>query len=83
MMCSGPLRRGVGCSEGLGQGFGRHAQGLLPLLGAHDFVVIAERNSDKSVAQFILTLASLGNVRTTTIHAFTEAQFKKIVGALK
>jgi len=52
-------------------------------LGAHDFVVIAERNSDKSVAQFILTLASLGNVRTTTIHAFTEAQFKKIVGALK
>ena len=52
-------------------------------MGAHDFVVIAESNSDKSVAQFILTLASLGNVRTTTIHAFTEAKFKKIVGALK
>jgi uncharacterized protein with GYD domain len=52
-------------------------------MGDHDFVVIAESNSDESVAQFILTLGSLGNVRTTTIHAFTEAQFRKIVGVLK
>lgn len=39
-------------------------------MGAHDVAVIAESNSDESVAQFILTLGSLGNVRTTTIHAF-------------
>jgi uncharacterized protein with GYD domain len=51
-------------------------------MGAFDFVSIAESGSDVSIAQFVLALGSRGNVRTTTLHAFPEAQFRKIVAEL-
>ena len=37
---------------------------------------------DEVVAKFALAAGSLGNVRTTTLKAFTEAEFRKIVAAL-
>ncbi len=51
-------------------------------MGAYDLVVIVEAPSDEVVAKFVLTLGALGNVRTTTLKAFTEAEFGEIVGAL-
>lgn len=51
-------------------------------MGAYDFVSIAEASSDESVAEFVLTLGARGFVRTTTLHAFPEAQYRKIIGAL-
>jgi uncharacterized protein with GYD domain len=34
------------------------------------------------MTQFALATGSLGNVRTTTLTAFTEAEFRDIVAAL-
>lgn len=51
-------------------------------MGAYDIVIVAEAPSDEVVAKFSLAAGSLGNVRTTTLKAFTEAEFRKIVGAL-
>lgn len=51
-------------------------------MGAYDIVIVAEAPSDEVVAKFSLAAASLGNVRTTTLKAFTEAEFRKIVGTL-
>jgi uncharacterized protein with GYD domain len=51
-------------------------------MGAYDIVIVAEAPNDEVIAKFALAAGSLGNVRTTTLKAFTEAEFRKIVAAL-
>lgn len=50
--------------------------------GQYDAVVIAEATDDTAMAKVSLALGSRGNVRTETLRAFTEEEFRKIVGAL-
>ena len=50
--------------------------------GAYDMVVVAEAPDDATMAKFNLTLAMGGNVRTTTLKAFPEDQYRKIIGGL-
>ena len=49
-------------------------------LGQYDFVTISEFPDDASAAKAVLTLASGGNVRTETLKAFSEAEYRKILG---
>jgi uncharacterized protein with GYD domain len=51
-------------------------------VGAHDIVLTLDAPDDKTVARFALAVGSLGNVRTTTLKAFTEAEFRDIVHGL-
>jgi uncharacterized protein with GYD domain len=51
-------------------------------MGGHDFVAIADASSDEAMAKFILALGARGNVRTTTLKAFTESQYRNIVASL-
>ncbi len=51
-------------------------------MGAYDLVVLAEAPDDEAVAKFALAVCSRGNVRTTTLKAFTESEFKTIIGSL-
>lgn len=51
-------------------------------LGTYDIVTVAEAPSDEVVTKFLLTLASAGNVRTTTLKAFAEADYRKIIAGL-
>ena len=51
-------------------------------LGSYDIVVVAEAPSDEAIARFVLAVSSLGNVRTTTLKAFPEAEYRKIVAGL-
>ena len=50
--------------------------------GSYDAVVFAEAPSDEVVARFSLAIGSLGNVRTETLRAFTEDEYRKMVSAL-
>lgn len=50
--------------------------------GQYDAVVIAEAPDATTIAKVSLALGSRGNVRTETLRAFTEDEFRKIVGAL-
>jgi len=52
------------------------------VMGEYDIVVISEAPNDETVAKVSLALASKGNVRTQTMRAFTEAEFRKIVESL-
>jgi uncharacterized protein with GYD domain len=52
------------------------------VMGKHDMVVVAEAPSDEAVAQFILSLAGKGNVRSTTMKAFSEAEYRSIMQSL-
>jgi uncharacterized protein with GYD domain len=51
-------------------------------IGASDMVVIADAPDDTTMAKFSLMLAMGGNVRTTTMKAFPEDAYRKIIGAL-
>ena len=50
--------------------------------GTCDMVVICEAPDDDTMARFNLTLAMGGNVRTTTLKAFDEAAYRRIIAAL-
>lgn len=51
-------------------------------IGAHDMTVILDAPDDETIAKFVLTLGSGGNVRTTTLKAFSEATYRQIIGSL-
>ena len=50
--------------------------------GAHDMIMVVELPTDEAAAKFALTLGSGGNVRTTTLKAFSEESYRAIIGAL-
>jgi uncharacterized protein with GYD domain len=52
------------------------------LMGKYDILIVSEGPDDETAGKIALSLGSLGNVRTETFRAFTEAEFRKIVAAL-
>src|SRR5262245_56445983 len=50
--------------------------------GESDFVVILDAPSDDNVAKFAMAIGSLGNVRTRTCRAWTEAEYAKLISEL-
>lgn len=56
--------------------------GFYLTFGEYDYVGIGEAPSDEVAMTFGLGLGSLGNVRTTTLKAFTTDEFKQIVNKL-
>ncbi len=50
--------------------------------GQYDFLLIADLPDAEAMAKFSLALAQQGNVRTTTVRGFTEAEFYSIVDDL-
>jgi len=51
-------------------------------MGQYDLVVIAEMPNDEAVARMALALGAQGNIRSETMRAFTETEFRKIAGSL-
>ena len=51
-------------------------------MGSYDMAAIIEAPSDSVMARFALTLGSTGNVRSTTLKAFSESDYREIVGSL-
>ncbi|OAF15489.1 GYD family protein [Bradyrhizobium centrolobii] len=50
--------------------------------GAHDILVVAEAPLGDHITKFALALGSLGNVRTSTSRAWTEAEWTKLISEL-
>ena len=51
-------------------------------IGKHDMLAHLDAPDDATVAKFVLSLAGGGNVRTTTLKAFSEAEYRKVIGGL-
>jgi uncharacterized protein with GYD domain len=51
-------------------------------MGRYDAVLVSEFPNDETAAKFTLSVGGLGNVTTETLKAFTEAEYRKIVGGL-
>jgi len=48
-------------------------------VGPYDIVAVSEAPDDESATAFALTLASQGNVRTTTMRAFSGDEMRGII----
>ena len=51
-------------------------------IGKYDFVVIYEAPDDAAAARFTLSTAKGGNLRSQTLKAFSEAEYREIIGSL-
>lgn len=51
-------------------------------MGPYDLVCVIEAPDGETAAKAILSLGAAGNVRTLTLPAFTEDEYRKIVGSL-
>lgn len=56
--------------------------GFYATMGEYDYVGIGEAPNDEVAMIYALALGALGNVRTTTLKAFTTEEFAKIVSKL-
>ena len=51
-------------------------------MGQYDIAVLAELPNDEAAARLLLATGSQGNVRSTTLRAFTEDEYRSIVSSL-
>jgi uncharacterized protein with GYD domain len=56
--------------------------GFYSTLGEYDYIAISEGPSDEAAATFNLALSSQGNIRTTTLRAFTIKEFAEMIKTL-
>jgi uncharacterized protein with GYD domain len=66
----------------LAKDMGGEVKGFYMTLGAHDLVLIVDLPNDEKVASFALKLGSLGNVRSTTLRAYSEDDYRRIISGL-
>jgi uncharacterized protein with GYD domain len=64
------------------EAMGGKMTGFYVTMGEYDYITITEGLSDEAGAAFILKLGSQGNVRTTTLKAFTKQEFAEMVKKL-
>ncbi len=57
--------------------------GMYATMGEYDYVAIGQIPNDEAAMSFLLTLGSLGNVKTKTLKAFPQKEFVKILKKLK
>ena len=52
------------------------------LMGQYDMAILVEAPDDATLARINLSLAAQGGVRTETLRAFTEDEYRKIISSL-
>ena len=64
------------------QSIGAEIKSFYLALGSYDIVLTTEAPNDETAARLVLSIGSLGNVRTDTMRVFTEPEFRKLIGSL-
>ena len=64
------------------KGVGAELREFYMTMGDHDMVVVIDAPTDEAMAKFALVLGGAGNVRTKTLKAFSETEYRAIVGSL-
>jgi uncharacterized protein with GYD domain len=66
----------------LAKDFGGEIKTVYMTQGSFDLAFVTDMPNDEKVASFVLKLGSLGNVRTTTLKAYSEDDYRNIIGNL-
>jgi uncharacterized protein with GYD domain len=74
----GRMEEGIKAFEGMGG----KVLGFYVVMGEYDYVAIGEAPSDEVAMTFALALGSGGNVRTTSLKAFTKEELAEWVKKL-
>jgi uncharacterized protein with GYD domain len=69
-------------AKALIEGAGGKLQSFFLTMGGHDMVVVFTAPDDAAAARFAVGLGQLGNVRTQTLRAFEEAEYRQLIGSL-
>jgi uncharacterized protein with GYD domain len=72
------IEAGIKSSEKMGA----KVIGFYAVMGEYDYVAVGEFPSDEVAATFSLAVSSLGNVKITTLRAFTKEEFAAMVKKL-
>ena len=51
-------------------------------MGEYDLVTLMELPNDEAASRLFLSVGMHGNIRSTTMKAFTEDEYRKIIGSL-
>ncbi len=52
------------------------------VMGQYDAVVVSEGPDDETAAKLALAIGAQGNIRTETLRAFTEEEYRKLIASL-
>jgi uncharacterized protein with GYD domain len=52
------------------------------VMGQYDAVVVSEGPDDETAAKLSLVIGAQGNIRTETLRAFTEEEYRKLIASL-
>lgn len=66
----------------LAKDLGGEVKSFYMTLGAYDLVLIVEMPNNDKLASFALKVVSLGNVRSTTLRAYSEDDYRRIISGL-
>ena len=69
-------------AEQLAEKMGCKIVGVFMTIGQYDLTIRLEAPDDAALARFALSVAAQGNIRTTTLKAFTREEFEQIIGSL-
>jgi uncharacterized protein with GYD domain len=64
------------------QAMGAELKAFYLVMGRYDAVVISEAPNDETVGKLVLMIGAQGNIRTETLRAFTEDEYRKMIAAL-
>ena len=73
----------IGAARKAFEAAGGRLRDLYVVTGQYDFVAIIEAPDDETAARVALELGARGNVRTETMRAFTEDEYRRIISALR
>ncbi len=61
---------------------GARLTGVYVVSGQYDYILVFEAPDQETAATAMLTLDRLGNVRSETMRAFTEEEFRRVASGL-
>jgi len=64
------------------KGVGAEIRDFYMTMGDHDLVLVVDAPTDEAMAKFALVQGGAGNVRTKTLKAFSETEYRAIIGSL-
>ena len=51
-------------------------------MGQYDFVAVGEAPDDETITRVLLSIGTHGNVKTETLKAFPEADYRRLIASL-
>ena len=76
-----PSRSDVGREE-MDQ-LGVHRREIFWTVGPYDLVMIVDSPDDETLSTALLRVGSAGNIRTTTLRAFTRSEFTQLLDRIE